>query len=142
MSDNPFASPTVEEKARPAKGLRPWVVVKEILKYFGTYVCGILLCIVLTDAEVELAGKNLVLIYLILSIPGVALWIIAAVQALPSPPFEMWWFLTMILLPCLGEVVVRFPGRKRLRNWRPFWIGTPVGFVGTLGIYWAGSLSI
>jgi len=34
------------------------------------------------------------------------------------------------------ELLVYFTRPSRLRIWRPLWIGFPVGFVGTLGVYY------
>jgi len=142
MSENPYAPPT-DGRRPPSTG---WQFVARVLltllKYFGCYLLGIFLCVILTDAEFVLAGLWLLPAYVLLSVVGCFLWFVSAFQALPSIPFEMWWVLLMLAMPCVGETLAyRYRG-SNLRNWRPMWFGLPVGFVGTLGIYWVGSLSI
>ena len=46
------------------------------------------------------------------------------------------------LEPKVMEVLVYFIKSRRLRAWRPLWIGFPIGFVGTLGVYYTAAASI
>lgn len=141
MSDNPFSPPIDPGKSTPTRKRLP-KALKGIFRYLAAYLSGILACVLLTEAEVFLAGKNLLPWYVLFSPIGVALWCIAAFQSLPSVPFELGWALGMLLSPCVGEAIVHINDVQPIRRCRPLWISFPIGFVGTLGIYWAGSLSI
>ena len=142
MTDNPY-SPPIAEPSSPTSRLRAATnVALAILKFGGSYLLGIFICVSFTEAEFRLAGVNLLPSYVFLSVIGVGLWFIAAFQELPSPPFAMLWVVLVLLIPCAGEALVYFARRPRFRFWRPLWFGFPIGFVGTLGIYWAGSSSI
>lgn len=46
------------------------------------------------------------------------------------------------LLPLALEAMAYFLGSRRLRAWRSLWIGFPLGFVGTLGVYYTAAASI
>ena len=43
------------------------------------------------------------------------------------------------ILKYLGAYLV---GSPRLRRWRPLWLGFPIGFIGTLGVYYTAAASI
>lgn len=113
-----------------------------VLKSIVAYLLGILVCVLVTDVKLRLAGVELWLWYGMASPLGVPLYFVAAFQELPTLPFEMWWVIGVLAVAGVPEAFVFFGGSVTARSWRPLWIGFPIGFVGTLGLYWAGSLSI
>ncbi len=88
---------------------------------------------------------------------GVALWPWYPFLALPGfflfflflPPasglgFGPGHWLTSLpgLIPPMAEVGGFLGKQPRLGAWRPLWIGSPIGFVGTLGAYFTVATSI
>jgi hypothetical protein len=65
-----------------------------------------------------------------------------------SPPYTFssdlghWLIFSIGLIPVVSEAAVYFVGTPRVRAWRPLWIGFPIGFVGTLGVYFTAAASI
>ena len=53
-----------------------------------------------------------------------------------------WFFFTVGFVPFVMEVLAYLSRSRRLRAWRPLWIGFPIGFVGTLGVYYTAAASI
>lgn len=134
---------TAETPRSPGK-VRTSALAK-ISKYFGAYLLGILACVMLTPVEFELAGALLLPWYVLLSIPGYFLWFY---WVFSLPLYVQWLWMSVIgLIPFAGAAWMYF-GRKdlqrqsRLGSWRPLWICFPIGFVGTLGIYYTASASI
>lgn len=118
-------------------------VVRTIGAYLTSYLLGIAAGLVLSPAEPVLAGVALWPSYLVLAPVGFVLFYFY----LP-PGYGMGSGAGHVVAYCLGlapfvaEVLVRLPGRPRWRAWRPLWIGFPVGFVGTLGVYYTAAASI
>lgn len=141
MTNDLYSSPIAQDET-PAPGQN--FLVRHLLNLIGlagSYLLGILLSAMMTDAEFVLAGKNLLPWYVCMSPIGFALWFLCAIQNFPSPPFAMWSVFVVLLIPIVCELLSFF-NVKIIRLARVLWIGFPVGFVGTLGVYWAGSLSI
>lgn len=53
-----------------------------------------------------------------------------------------WIYFSIGFVPVLMEILAYLMGSPRLRRWRPLWIGFPIGFVGTLGVYYTAAASI
>lgn len=115
--------------------------LRVISSYVGAYLLGILTCVLLTPAEVTLAGVSMWPLYPGFACVGFFLYFLYL-----SPPYAPWtgyWLpLSLALLPVVAEVAVHFLGGKRVKAWRPLWVGFPIGFVGTLGVYYTAAASI
>jgi|GEM_PF-6559572 len=119
-----------------------------LLRWFGlfalSYLLGIAACVMLTVAEFELAGVNLLPWYLGGAVIGLILIVILLFQE-PGSVLAVWPIWLVLLAPFVIETVLalsRKPGVRRLGWFRACWIGFPIGFIGTFGIYIAGSMSI
>lgn len=142
MNQNPYSAPEFDD-AETRKGTVPfWKVTLIGVQFLAAYLVGIFACVAWTDAELSLAGTNLVPGYVLLSGVGLLLWFVAALQGLPALPFESIWVVLMILLPCVAEGIAFTRKDSGLKRLRAMWFGFPIGFVGTLGFYWAAMLSI
>lgn len=53
-----------------------------------------------------------------------------------------WFYFTVGFYPFAMELVACFLGSRRWWAWRPLWIGFPIGFVGTLGVYDTAAASV
>lgn len=116
-----------------------------MLKWIGSgivgYLLGILFAVAFTPAEVVLAGVNLLPFYLLLSVVGVVFFVILLFQQY-TDMLSTWWVGLFVLLPLACELGMYFGKKKSLRILRPAWFAFPIGFLGTLGIYFAGAQSI
>ncbi len=53
-----------------------------------------------------------------------------------------WSYVAVGLVPIAMEVLALLLRSRQVRAWRPLWIGFPIGFVGTLGVYYTAAASI
>ena len=131
--------PEPTDLPKPTKR-RVW---KAVLTYLGCYLLGIVACILLTPVDLVLAGKALWPLYPVLAPVGFFLYYVYL-----TPPYvfgsvtSYWMAGSIALIPILFEIAVRFWRAPRVRSWRPLWIGFPVGFLGTLGVYYTAAASI
>jgi hypothetical protein len=118
-------------------------VLRAIPRYVVSYLLGIVTCVLVTPAELNLAGVGIWPLYPIFAVVGFFLFFFYL-----SPPYTFapklghWLVVSIGLVPVVSEAAVYWAGTPGLRAWRPLWIGFPVGFVGTLGVYFTVAASI
>ena len=145
MTNNPYIAPSAPpappENTRPSS-LRRFAVVGG--RYLIAYLAGILLCVLLTPASIMLVSYPIAILYPFLAVVGVPLFYLCLSG--PYYPYggEGLAFMLMYsvgFIPIAMELaVLALP--RHVRGYRPIWIGTPVGFVGTLGIYYTAAASV
>ena len=120
-------------------------VIKSILKYFGGYLLGVFACLMFSHASLMLAGVFLLPASVIGALPGLIYVVYCAIF---EPEFVFWFYLiTVGFLPLWIRLYVRLSHKTdekiaRLIVFRPLWTTFPIGFLGTFGVYAAGSASI
>ncbi len=112
-----------------------------VWQYVGSYLLGILTCILLTPVELTLAGAVLWPFYGF-AVIGVPLYLLLTPEYVWGSASAYWWGATISLIPLLFEIGLRLTRRPSLSRWRPWWIAFPLGFLGTLGIYYTVGASI
>ena len=116
------------------------------LKYFASSLLGILMALLITGSagnlSEDLSGFDNLIAVIFSIIPGLYTFLVLLISESPKLLVHAWWVLPILLLPFLCEVLTRFQGRTVSASWRPFWIGFPVGFLGTIGIYWEALKSL
>ena len=146
MTKNPYSPSGVEAGPGDSAGLSVRSAPPEFLKYLGAYLLGIIASIALTPADMNMGGHvPLWFLYPILAPIGFLLFYVYLEGAyLPfggqGPTF--WCYFSVGLVPFALEITAYFLPSRRLRRWRPLWIGFPIGFVGTLGVYYTAAASI
>jgi hypothetical protein len=121
-------------------------VFREILKYLGAYLLGIITSIAITPVEMSMGGHvPLWFLYPILAPIGYFLFYLYLEGAyLPfggeGPSY--WLYVAVGLVPFVMELLAYLLRSRRLLAWRPLWIGFPIGFAGTLGVYYTAAASI
>lgn len=144
MAENPYSSPKTSGPT-PASQSRfaGKALVLTILKYVGAYVLGIVACILFTPTDMYLAGTAMWIWYLVAAPIGYLLFYLhlSPQQMFVGGP-AYWIPFAIGLLPFLGEATAFFRATSGWRKWRPLWIGFPIGFVGTIGIYYGSAASI
>ena len=115
-----------------------------ILKYLGSYLLGIVACVLLTPAGLELIGFPMWPLYPFLAVPGVAaFYFYLDTQYLPFGSGALYRLIFAFgLIPFALGAATLLTRSPRLRAWRPLWIGFPIGFIGTLGVYYSAAASI
>ena len=145
MSENPYSPTGVDADAQKLRGMSVGAVLREILKYLGAYLLGIVSSIAITPAEVDLGGAPLWLLYPILAPIGFFLFYLyleGAYLPFGGKGLSYWLYCAVGLVPFVMELLAYFLGTRSLLAWRPLWIGFPMGFVGTLGVYYTAAASI
>lgn len=142
MTVNPYSSSDSEAESdqQTPQRVSASPVLLSILKYVGSYLLGMVACVVFTPAEMELAGVAMWLYYPIFGLIGFVLFYLQIPIA--NSGLLYWLPFAIGCLPIVFEVIAFFVGTPRLRAFRPLWIAFPLGFVGTLGVYFAAAASI
>ena len=146
MAENPYLPTGFEAEPRKASGMSVGALFREILKYLGAYLLGVIACVALTPVEMNMGGDvPLWFLYPILAAIGYFLFYLyleGAYLPFGGKGLIYWFFFTVGFVPFVMEVLAYFLRSRRLRAWRPLWIGFPIGFVGTLGVYYTAAASI
>ncbi len=145
MPDNPYSSPTSKDELPAGRGLSAAKVVLAILLYVGSYVLGIAACVLFTPVKLELAGAVLWPFYPVLAPIGFFLfyfYLSGAYLPFGGAGTSYWIFFSIGFVPLVFEVVAYFVRLPVLRACRPLYVGFPIGFVGTLGVYYSAAASI
>lgn len=145
MTDNPYSTPKTnqaENASGSSKG-KGWFV-KGTLGYAGAYLLGIITCVVVTPVELSLSGVPLWILYPPLALVGVlAFYLNLPTAYLPFGNGPLYWLVCSIgLVPVAFEIAVYVGAARSLVAWRPLWIAFPIGFIGTLGVYYTAAASI
>ena len=143
MPDNPYSSPTSQDPGVSDKS--SGTALRTFVKYAGAYLCGICCCVVLTPVELELAGLPLWPFYPIFAVVGFALFYLylkGAYLPFGGSGVVFWVLYSVGFIPVPCELIAFLSRNSLIRTGRPFWIGFPVGFVGTMGVYYTAAASI
>ena len=145
MTDNPYTPSSADAELTGSRGLSAAKVILEIVKYVGAYVLGIAACILFTPVGPELAGAVLWPFYLVFAAFGFFLfyfYLEGAYLPFGGSGTAYWLLFSIGFIPLVLEAVAYFIRLRHFRACRPLWIGFPIGFVGTLGVYCTGAVSI
>ena len=145
MTDNPYSPSTADVELPGSGGTSAARALLEVLKYFGSYVLGIAACILFTPVELELAGLVIWPYYLVFAVVGFFLFYLyleGAYLPFGGTGTSYWLLFSIGFVPLLPEMIASFTRRTRFRSFRPLWMGFPIGFVGTLGVYYTAAASI
>ena len=145
MAENPYSPSDVHTPPQVSAGISAKSIFRAVLSYCAAYLLGIISSIALTPVEMDLGGAPLWLLYPILAPIGFLLFYVYLEGAyLPfggkGPSY--WLYFAVGLFPFVMEAAAYFLGTRRWHAWRPLWIGFPIGFVGTLGVYYSAASSI
>ena len=113
-----------------------------ILKYIGSYLLGIIMGIAFTPAEISLAGAPVWLFYPLAFLGFIAYYLYLSPQYVFGVASSYWLVGTIGLIPMLFELAAWRTADRGLSVWRPLWFGLPIGFLGTLGVYYSLAASI
>ena len=145
MTDKPYSSLNNDAEVPASRGISAVKVLLEILKYVGSYALGIAACILFTPGEQELAGAVIWPYYFVFAAVGFFLfYFYLEVAYLPfgGSGTAYWILFSSGFVPLVLESVAFFTRLPHFRACRPLWIGFPMGFVGTLGVYYTAAASI
>ncbi|MDF1851843.1 MAG: hypothetical protein P1U85_13475 [Verrucomicrobiales bacterium] len=136
-------SSSVSEQGNP-KSAPAWRrVLFAILRYLGAYLLGILICVLATPVEATLAGKALWPLYPLAAVPCFFLFYFYLDSGHTTGSVVTHWLFGAVgCIPLLAEVIFRWKLDPMGRWARPFWIGVPIGFLGTMGAYYTAAASI
>ena len=118
MNDNPY-EPLNTDSVAPPRRLN---LLVEVTKYGLAYLFGIVICVLVTPVDLSLGRVPIWPLYPLLAIIGVPLfYLYLSPQYLPFGSGYGYYF---------------------IKPFRSLWIGFPIGFLGTLGIYYTAAASI
>jgi hypothetical protein len=100
-------------------------VLLVILQYLGSYLLGIVTCVLFTPVDLVLAGKALWPFYPFAVIGFFLYYFYLDPQYVFGPATTYWLVGSIGLVPLVFEVAAYFRRSPRLRAWRPLWIGLP-----------------
>ena len=145
MTENPYSSSIDSAGLPTSRAPKLSRVTLAILKYLGSYLLGIFACVILTPVQPQLAGVVLWPYFPLFAVLGVFLFYLhlsGAYLPFGGTGVAYWSMFLLGFAPVVFEAIVYRLPSSRLRHWRPLWIGFPVGFVGTLGVYFTAAGSI
>ena len=113
------------------------------LRFLGFYLLGIVASILITPVEVDLLGRPDWLIFVPAAVVGYVLFYtdLTPEYVFGSGP-AYWTVYALGLAGVAAGVLAVLAAGGRFRRWAAPLIGIPLGFVGTLGIYYAILASI
>ena len=119
--------------------------LRAIARYLGAYLLGIVVGVIATPAELILVGQPLWPWYPVFALPGYVLfyyYLAGGYLPFASAGLAFWTYYLVGLLPFLlgAWTVLRKPAWAR--TWRPLWIAFPIGFIGTMGVYYTAAASV
>ena len=145
MNKNPYSPSIVDEcdsvEAKRARGS----VARKLIEYGTAYLIGIAACILLTPVSLELAGVILWPFYPVFAPLGFGLFYLylnAGYSPYGGSGFSYWLCFSLGFAPAVFELAAFVFPRHNLQRFRPIWVGFPIGFVGTLGVYYTAAASI
>lgn len=146
MTKDPYSPPSNEEEFKQYKKRSSGAVVREIIKYAGSYLIGIIAAISLTPVDVNMGSRyQLWFLYPILAPICYFLFYLyleGAYLPFGGKGLTYWLYFAVGMVPIALEVLAYLLASRSFRALRPLWIGFPVGFVGTLGVYYSATASI
>ena len=145
MNDNQYAPPRSVENGGTPQGGSPRKVTVVFLQYLFAYLFGIVLCVAVTPARWILIGFPIGVLYPFLAPLGYPLFYLYLSGAYYPNGGEgtAFWIMYLVgFVPFLMEAACFSFLPRSVRALRPVWIGVPLGFVGTLGIYYTAAASI
>mgnify|MGYP001045993833 CR=1 FL=1 len=114
-----------------------------LLKYLGAYLLGIAVCVLLTPADLVLAGRALWPYYPAFAVFGFFLFYSTLPpQYVFGPDLGYWLVYSIGLIAVVIGLTLPLGPLRRLRPLRPLLIGFPIGFIGTLGVFYTAAASI
>jgi hypothetical protein len=99
-------------------------------------------CVLVTPADLVLAGGPVWPFYPLAFLGFIAYYLHLLPQYVFGPASTYWLVGSLGLIPVLFEVTAWLSHNRDLRPWRPLWLGFPIGFLGTLGVYYTFAASI
>jgi hypothetical protein len=113
------------------------------MKYLGSYLAGVLACVLVTPVETVLVGKTLWPYYPLLAVIGFFLFYIYLPPQYVFGSGVVYGLVYSIgLLSVVLGLATHFEPLRRLRFLSPLLIAFPIGFVGTMGVYYTAAASI
>ena len=113
-----------------------------ILKHAAAYLLGILSAILFTPADLTLAGVHLWYLYPLLAVVGVFFYYSLSPTYTFASDVLHWLIGGVGLALMLVGLALQFSALRRLRPLQPLLISFPIGFIGTLGMYYGAAQSI
>lgn len=111
--------------------------------FLGYYLLGIVACVLLTPVELTLIDRPVWLFYAPLAALGYAAFYVSLPpQYVFGPTAGYWTVYVLGLASVLVGLMALVMTGERFRRWSPLLIGLPLGFVGTLGVYFSIAASI
>lgn len=114
-------------------------------RYFGAYMLGIVVCVLITPAELTLAGVQIWMFYPFFALPaffGFYIVLGTSYQPFGGVGLAFWAMYAVGFIPVILGIYAFVSKATWLTPWRPLWIGFPIGFVGTLGVYYIGASGV
>ncbi|MFK7864620.1 MAG: hypothetical protein AB8B95_10390 [Pseudohongiellaceae bacterium] len=117
--------------------------LKSVFQYLGYYLLGIIFCVLTTPVELGLGGIQLWYWYPLFAVVGFFLFYFYLTQLYVASGSDLDYWLPFLfgLLPVALQLATYFE-EKYLPASRPLWIGFPVGFVGTIGLFYTAAASV
>lgn len=113
-------------------------ILRRFGRFFGFYLLGIVLGVVLTPAEFTLIGRPVWLFYIPFAALGFVLFYVDLPQQYVFGSVLAYWTVYGFgLAGALGGAAALFWRNGRYRRWFAPLMGLALGFVGTLGVYYA-----
>jgi hypothetical protein len=114
-----------------------------VMKYLGAYLFGVLASVLFTPVEPVLVGKPLWPYYPLLAIIGFFLfYLYLPPQYVFGSGLAYVLLYSINLLSVVLGLAVHFGPLRRIRVLSPLLLGFPIGFVGTMGVYYTAAASI
>jgi hypothetical protein len=114
-----------------------------VMRFVGAYLAGVLACVLVTPVEPVLVGTPLWPFYPLLAIIGFFLFYL---YLPPQYVFGSGIAYSMVysigLLSVILGIAVHFGPLRRFHVLSPLLTGFPIGFIGTMGVYYTAAASV
>lgn len=145
MNQNQYAPPQSAESIETSQEKSPRKFTAVLLQYVIAYLFGIVLGVAVTPARWILIDFPIGVLYPFLAplgYPLFYLYLSGGYYPYGGEGTAFWILYFVGFVPFLMEAACFSVLPRSVRVLRPAWIAIPLGFVGTLGIYYAAAASI